>query len=138
MDDVIILEVLQKATTAAVAASTLGADFPVKYLGRTFTPPNDQKWLEVVFIPNNIEGGYWGTEKDYRGIYRLILHWPNDDAGFYTPMRALSSICSYFQKDKLLSGVQIYEGFDSMTPIEAGSETLYPASARYTNYRPGA
>ena len=134
MHDQVILETLQKATTEAVAAS-IAPKLPIKYIGRTFEVPGDQKWLEVVFIPNNRTGAYWNDEKDYRGLFRLILHWKNDDAGAYEPMRVLASVCSWFSKDRLLSGVQISDNPDASGVIENGSENLFPATIRYQSFR---
>jgi len=134
MFDQAILETLQKETTKAVAASTM-PKLPVKYLGRSFVVPDDQKWLEIVFIPNNRTGAYWNDEKDYRGLYRLILHWKNDDAGVYPPMAVLNSICSHFSKGTLLSGVQISDNPDASGVIENGSENLFPATIRYQSFR---
>jgi hypothetical protein len=135
MYDQQILEQLQKATTAAVEASTM-PDLPVKYIGRTFKVPADQKYLEIVFIPNNRTGDFWGNEKNYRGLYRLILHWKNDDAGAYPPMIVLSSICAYFDKERLIGNVQITDLPDGIGAIEEGVEMLYPASIRYACHRP--
>ena len=134
MIDQEILELLQKATTAAVEASIMPA-LPVKYVGRSFVVPNDQKWLEIVFIPNNRPNGYWSDEKDYQGLYRLILHWPNDDQGAYRPMRCLSSICVGFSKGKRLQNVTISDNPDATGVLEQGSENLYPASIRYQCFK---
>lgn len=134
MHDQTILQILQTATIAAVAAS-ITPTLPVKFIGRTFIVPDDQKWLEIVFIPNNREGAYWGDEKDYRGLYRLILHWKNDDQGAYGPMRALASICSAFSKGSRLQNVTISDNPDLTGVLEQGSENLYPATIRYQCFR---
>lgn len=135
-----ILEALQKATIEAVAASNT-PNIPVKYIGRTtvgnkFAIPDDGKWLEIVFIPNNASGVYWGDEKPYQGLYRLILHWPNNDEGAYEPMRVLGSICSFFSKEKRLQNVTISDTPNLGGVLEQGSELLVPASLRYQCYRP--
>lgn len=135
MYDQQILEALQKATTAAVEASTT-PDMPVKYIGRTFTPPDDQKYVEVVFIPNNRNNDHWGNEKNYQGLFRLVLHWPADEQGAYPPMRALASICAPFSKDMRLQNVVISANPDFGGPLEQGAELLYPASMRYQCFRP--
>lgn len=134
LDDDLVLEALQKGVIAAVAASDT-PDLPVKYLGRNWVPPNDQKWLELVFIPNNRSGDFWGDEKNYRGLFRMILHWPNDDDGAYVPIRALKSIAGYFTKGLTLQNVTIYETPDLSGVLEAGAENLYPASLRYQCFR---
>lgn len=137
IDDGGILRILQEAARAAVAASTIPT-LPIKYLGRTFKPTDqapDGKYLELVFLPNNRNSDFWGDEKNFRGTFRLILHWPNDDKGAYAPLAALKSIAGYFSKGTLLQNVQIYETPDLTGPLEGASETLYPASIRYTSYR---
>ena len=138
----LILEALQTAVTAAVAASTSPA-LPVKYLlvgsarGAAFTPPSDQKWLELVWLPNNRRGDFLGSDKNHRGILRLVLHWPNDGGGVYEPSELLSSISSYFYNGRLLSGVQIYGTPDPTGIIEQDSEVLLPVSVLYQSYRKG-
>lgn len=133
-----ILQALQTATITAVEASTMN-ELPIKMLGRSFSPPNDQKYLEVVHIPNNIGGQYWGNEKTYRGLFRLILHWPNNDAGVYDPMNVLASIASHFGKDTILRNgsvsVKILENPNLTGVIESGQETIFPLSMRYQCFR---
>ena len=133
VDDGAILATLQDAVAAAVAASTLPT-LPVKYVGRSWAPPNDQKWLELIFIPNN-RGDYWGDEQNYRGMFRMVLHWPNDDAGAYSPFAVVKSIAGYFSKDRVLQNVQIYDTPKSGGVLEEGAETLYPISLRYQSFR---
>jgi hypothetical protein len=133
LDDDVILATLQDAVAAAMAASTTPT-LPVKYIGRSWVVPDDQKWLELVFIPNNTSD-FWGNEKNYRGMFRMVLHWPNDDEGAYPPMAVLKSIASYFTKDRHLQSVQIYETPNLGGVLEDGPETLYPASLRYQSFR---
>ena len=135
MNDQAILQILQTATIAAVAASTM-PNLPVKYIGRTFTVPDDQKWLEVVFIPNNRNGDHWGGEKNYQGLFRLVLHWRNEDAGAYGPMQILASICAPFSKETPLQNVRISDNPDFGGVLENGSELLLPAGMRYQCFRP--
>lgn len=133
LDDDIVLAALQDGVAAAITASTTPS-LPVKYIGRSWAVPDNQKWLELVFLPNN-SGDHWNDETNYRGTFRMILHWPNDDAGAYPPMAVLKSIASYFTKDRLLQNVQIYETPKLGGVLEAGAETLYPASLRYQSFR---
>jgi hypothetical protein len=130
-----ILQTLQEATTAAVLASTTET-LPVAFEAVNFTVPNDQKYLEVVWIPNNNGGDFWGDEKNYRGLFRLVLHWPKDGAGAYAPMDALASILSYFDKGKNLQNVQIYEKPDTGSTVTLENEILYPATIKYQCFRP--
>lgn len=135
MKEAEILTALQQGVTAAVAASISPA-LPVSYIGVNFTNPEDGKWLEIVWIPNNRMNDFWGDEKNYQGLLRLVLHWPNTGGGAYPPLQLLASISSYFYKGRNLTGVQIYETPDlSGSPIADGDEMLYPASLRYQSFR---
>ena len=131
-----ILRALQAGVTAAVAASTVPT-LPVSYVGVGFTVPDDQKWLEIVWLPNNVQGDLWGNEKTYRGILRIILHWPNNGAGPYGPLGLIGSISDYFYKGRMLADVQIYEKPDLINLLQDGDDTLYPVSLRYISYRKG-
>lgn len=134
MKERLIVEALQKATIAAVAAS-INPALPLKILGRPFNIPNDGKYLEMVYIPNNITNEFWGNEKTYRGLFRLILHWGVTDEGIYPPLDLLASICSHFVKGSSFTNgtvsVKIYEQPDLTGPVEGSPETLYPVSIRY-------
>lgn len=134
MDDVTILRTLQQAVTAAVAASTLPA-LPVSYVDVNFAVPANQKWLEIVWIPNNRQGDYWGDEKNYQGMMRLVLHWPKNGGGAYSPLDLLSSIAAYFNNGRLLSAVQIYASADFQGIIMGDDDALYPISMRYQSFR---
>jgi hypothetical protein len=133
IDDTHVLRTLNDMLKAAIAAST-DTDVEVKYPGRTQTPPDSQKYIEVVFIPNNINA-YRGSEKIFQGVYRIILHWPNDDAGAYGPMDYLAALCGYFTNGKTVAGVQIVGDPNLMQGLEKPTETLYPASLRYSSFR---
>lgn len=134
MSEQAILRALQGGVTAAVTASTRPA-LPVSYVGVGFMVPNDQKWLEVIWLPNNIMGDLWGNEKNHRGILRLLLHWPNDGSGAYAPLALIESIGGYFQKGLLIGGVQCYERADITGVVQDGDDVIYPMSIRYQSYR---
>lgn len=133
-----ILEALQKATTAAVAASTMPA-LPVKYRGRIFNPPDDGRWLEIVYIPNNINGEFWGSGKTYRGLYRLLLHWGLDDEGAYEPLDVIASISAHFPIGATFQSggvqVKVYQEPDLTGVIEAPPEQLFPVTIRYETFQ---
>ena len=133
-----ILEALQKATTAAVAASTL-PELPVKYKGRVFTIPSDDRWLEIVYIPNNINGEFWSSGKTYRGLYRLLLHWNIDDTGVYDPLRVIASIAGYFPIGAIFQSggvrVKVYQEPDLTGVIEAPPDQLFPVTIRYETFQ---
>lgn len=135
MEESAILRTLQAAVRDAVAQS-IQPTLPISYVEVKFTKPNDGKWLEIIYIPNNIVGGYWDNGKDYRGLLRLVLHWPTND-GPYRPLDLLGSIGSYFTNGLLLSGVQIYGIADLTGIVQEEGETLYPVSIRYQSYRKG-
>ena len=129
-----ILSALQKGVTAAVAQSN-APTLPVKYLLKTFTIPQDQKWLELVWLPNNIRGSFLGNEQNHRGILRLILHWPNNGSDVYGPTNLLASITRYFTNGLVLSGTQVV-GFPQPSGIiEDGDDTLFPVSIHYHSYQ---
>jgi hypothetical protein len=124
-----IVRSLQKAIMAAVAASIVPS-LPVKYIGRSFASPNDNKWLELVFIPNNGPDMFWQGQQ-YSGMFRMILHWPNDDLGAYSPLDTIASIAGYFYKGMSLPSVTISSNPTLTSVLEQGSENLWPASLRY-------
>ena len=134
MKDVEIFDALSTAVAAAVAASIV-PNLPVKYPSLTFTPPNDQKYLEAVFIPNNRENDFWATGKNYQGMFRLVLHWPADGTGAMPPMQTLASICARFYHGQMIGPVQITTEPNLTGVLEEGTEILYPASIRYTSFR---
>ena len=132
-----ILEALQKAVTAARAATTLPAA-SVKYVGRNFTKPADgSTWLEVVHIPNNVTGECWGDEKTHRGILRLILHCPMTDEGAYTSITLMETIAAHFAKGQVFSDlavtvrVRITDNPNLLGVLEEPPEMLIPVSIRY-------
>lgn len=133
--DPVIVDELQTALASAVAASSTPT-LPVSYIGRTFTPPNDQKYVEFVWIANNPPDDYWGDEQNYMGMFRLVLHWPNNDEGAITPLGVLASICSYFSKSLALPSVRISDKPKVASALQNGTEILYPASVRYSCFRP--
>lgn len=144
LDDDIVIKVLQTSVLDAVAASAK-PNLPVKMLGRTFDATAAEQYLEVVVIPNNRTGDFWGKAQNYQGLLRLILHWQNDDSGVYEPIRIVKSIASYFDKDKLLystSGdlhpLQIYENPSLTGLLEEKDKMLYPVSIRYRSFRPAS
>lgn len=132
-----ILSALQKGVTAAVAQSD-APTLPVRYLLKTFIVPNNQKWLELVWLPNNSRGSFLGDEQNHRGILRIILHWPNDGGDVYAPTNLLASITRYFANGLVLSGVQIVGKPQPTGVVEDGDDTLFPVSIYYQSYRKGA
>lgn len=140
MTEKAILEALQKAVTAAVAASTKPT-LSVKYVGRNFTKPNSDGWLEVIYIPNNIMDEFWAEGKTYQGILRLVLHWFMDDKGAYEPMQLIESIGSYFYKGLRLADpgntilLKINDHPNLLNVLEEAPELLLPLSVRYQFFK---
>ncbi len=138
MTEKLVTEAFQKSVTTLVA--TFATSIPVKMLGRTFKPPNDQKYLEVVIIPNNNIGRFWGDEKLYQGIFRLILHWPIDDEGVYNPLEIVALIESYYKKSNTLRiddlTLKIYKNANFTGMIETSKEVLFPVSIEYRSFQP--
>lgn len=132
-----IISAFQEGVTAAVAQSD-APDLPVRYLLLNFTTPNDQKWLDIVWIPNNDTGAFLGDEVNHRGLFRLILHWPNTGTGIYEPVELLASITRYFTSGLLLQEVQIVgKPTPTGSPIEDGDKILFPVTISYQSYRKG-
>lgn len=132
-----ILKVLQTGVIAAVAASVTPA-LAVKYVGLAFTPPADAApWLEVVYIPNNNENEFWGSGKTYRGLMRLLVHWPVDNEGAYGPMELAQSIAGYFNKGRQFTTtggktVTITDEPNMLGVLESAPDLLVPISVRYS------
>lgn len=139
MSDKLILQAFQTATLLAVKASIEPA-LPVQMLGRVFEPPDDQKYLQLVFIPNNRTGETWGKEKTYQGLVRLVLHWPINDEGVYDPIDLIMSVASYFDKTNTLRNgglsLKLYEDPNFTGMVEPGSELLFPVSMPYRSFVP--
>lgn len=135
MFDFDLLNQFQNKVKLAVAASSTPS-LPIKFVGITFKPPTNQKYLEIVHLPNNPPSDFWGNERNYMGSFRLVLHWPNNSEGAYTPGAALTSIGNYFTKNTTFDNLKIYDNPSYTGVIENGSEMLYPCTIRYTCFRP--
>jgi hypothetical protein len=138
VDEHHITNALQAGVTAALAAAGVPT-LPTKYIGISFTTPADGKWLEVIQLPNNLPSAYWGEEGLYRGILRLILHWPADESGAVPPLTMLGNIAAFFSKDKMLAAgsvvVKVTEKPNLTGLIEASGETIFPVSIRYQCFK---
>lgn len=130
MKNVEVIQSLQNAVIAAVAASTAPA-LPIAFIDTIFERPNDNKYIEIIHITNNNDTVVWGDQMRYAGILRLILHWPKSDSGVYPPTRLLESIMSHFIKERRVGDVQITTSPNFAGSIANDSEILYPASVRY-------
>ncbi len=134
MIDKEILEALNNALKLAVAASNTPT-LPIAFEDVNFIIPNDQKYIEAVFVPNNPDGGYWGDERDYMGMFRIILHWPKSGGGAYTPMAVLASVVAYFTKSAPLAPLRVTSTPNFMGKVATLTDILYPASLRYQRFQ---
>lgn len=134
-----VIQALQKAVIRAVDLSDY-PNMPVKYIGVNFNPLPEQNWLEVVHIPNNIENEFWGDEKTYRGVMRLILHGPQNGEGIYGSMGMLTSVLNNLAKGSKHSDtagnvlVKIEDHPNITGAIEESPELLIPATIRYSYF----
>lgn len=101
-----VIQSLQASVIAAVAASSKPT-LPVKFINVVndnvpIPPVDNSEWLELIWIANNPSDTTWGDEKVYRGIFRLVLHWPNDGAGSYPAITLMESIKASYHKDVLM------------------------------------
>lgn len=130
LKDSFIIEQFQQAVKAAVAASTMPT-LDIAFIDVIYEKPDNGKYLEIVHFPNNDDTRFWGDENQYRGAFRLILHWPNNSEGPYPPVQLLESVMSYFTKDRWINGISIVSTPNFSGSIATGSENLYPSTVRY-------
>ena len=75
-------------------------DKNVKCVNINFDPPVDKKWWEIIYVPNNVEDEFWADEsKTYKGVFRLILHWPQKSQGIYKPLEEAERVANGFPKN---------------------------------------
>lgn len=136
-----VIQSLQTSVIAAVAGSTKPT-LPVKYLNvtdeRVPVPPDDgSEWLELIWIPNNPPDQTWGDEKVYRGIFRMLLHWPNDGSGSYSATALMESIKSYYRKDMLMGQKLKLLNQPRLSSVgDPSTELLLVVSLEYSSFSP--
>lgn len=129
-----ILSLLQKKVTEVV-----NNVYPVKYIN-TNMKAKDKFW-EIVYIPNNIENEFWDSGKTYRGIMRLVLHWPQDNKGVYKPMEEVERVADGFEKGLELFDdvnsikVSITDNPDCTGVIEDEGKLLIPLTIKYLCFK---
>lgn len=129
-----ILNLLQKKVTEVV-----NNVYPVKYIN-TNMKAKDKFW-EIVYIPNNIEDEFWDSGKTYRGIIRLVLHWPQDNKGIYKPMEEVERVADGFKKglelfdDENKVKVTITDNPDCTNVIEDEGKLLIPLTIKYLCFK---
>lgn len=134
------VEVSKALIKGAIAAITGNADptvaaTPIKAPGRTFAIPNDQKYFEIIPFLNGSFRTFWNSGETFQGFARVLLHWPTDDGGIYTPMALLAKVKAVLAKGTTLANgganLLIYDHPSIASPIENGQETLFPLTVRY-------
>lgn len=129
-----ILNLLQKKVTEVV-----NNVYPVKYIN-TNMKAKDKFW-EIVYIPNNIEDEFWDSGKTYRGIMRLVLHWPQDSKGVYKPMEEVERVANGLEKGLELFDdvnsvkVSITDNPDCTGVIEDEGKLLIPLTIKYLCFK---
>lgn len=138
MSNHLILEALQKRLTEAVAASS-EPDTPVKYMGIAQDRSNLSKWVEAVFIPNNPDGVFWGSEEEFRGIFRIIISKTMDGRAPYDIMKYADELGKFFNKGQKFSfdefAVMVYDKPKLMTISEVAPNISVSISVRYTGIK---
>lgn len=130
-----IIRTLQEAVTAAVDER-----YDIKYLNINFEPPSDKKWWEIRYFPNNIQNEFYGREKTYRGILRLILNTPQDGKGIYSTMEEVELVAEHFKKGTKFETadghiIQIVENPDVTAVIEESPYSIVPLTIRYQCFK---
>lgn len=127
-----IVQAFQQKVIAAVAASIVPT-LPIQFIDVNFDTPEDQKWLELVHIPNNPRDRYWSDEEINRGIFRMILHWPKNGGGTYEPLQLIASISGAFVKGEKVGGLwQVLNKPKAMSKITQDADLLFPVSVEYS------
>lgn len=136
MTDEDVIKALQESIIQVVASSTK-PQFPIKFINVTFNKPDDDKWLELIHIPNNPSDTCWGDEKVYRGIFRFILHWPNNGGGSYDAYRYAEELAKKYVKGQRIGGLlQLQNSARIITVDDQSGELLIPVSLQYSAFSP--
>lgn len=90
-----IIKCLQKR-----AIDVIGSDRNIKCINVNYNPPVDKIWYELIYIPNNYEDEFWtDTAQTYRGIFRILTHYPQKSQGIYKPLEEIERIANGFPKN---------------------------------------
>jgi len=125
-----ILNTLNDQIKLAVTAAGWAVS-QISFTNVPFNTPNDGYYVETVWIPNNPADRYYDERQLQQGIFRVVLHWPDDGSGPYDAMEKLEEIISHFRKDVRYNGIQIYETPKILDPLAGAGDLLYPATIRY-------
>jgi len=131
-----ILEEFNQLVKVAAPLGGISVD-RISFPQSRFTKPNDNKYLEVIFIPNNPPDTNWSNEQLFQGLFRLILHWPKDGSGPYTPMDNIRKIAAHFVKGAYYEKFSIYQEPKINSTLDEEHEVLYPATIFYRSFNKG-
>ncbi len=130
-----ILEALQ--STVVNAIETVNPSMVIKAIGRTVKPATTGIWVELIHIPNNYEGEMWGSDKTYRGLFRVVFHQKMDDTGAYPLLDIVKSVSELLPKGLLCTdsgnnvSVKISDSPNVTGIFEETPELIIPLSLRY-------
>jgi hypothetical protein len=134
MSELTIIKLLQKAVTPLTT-------LPVKYLNTNFKPPENGKWWEVLFIPTDVPDTTLGNEQMFQGIFRLLLHWPQDNKGVYKALEEVDVMREGFKKGSRFDDVatnttvSVRENPDVSSIVEESPNLLIPLTIKYHCYK---
>lgn len=126
-------------TLIDIVANSNIPTMPIKMPLRTFVPPDSGKYIELVQIKNNDDDAYWDASKILQGIFRVILHWPNNDAGAIDPEKFLETmIAMKIPKGSILrsgtTAATIYQNPKAEGMIDQPQDILFPLSFYYRSF----
>jgi len=133
----LVLKALNEGVKIAVSEASLehGLEIPIKFQGRNFNAQEKPLYLETVHIPNNRNNDFWNNTTVFQGLYRLVLHIPNEDKGVYGYSDILDTVAGWFSKDKTLRegsmSVKIYKTPDFQGFSEIGAKLQGIATLSY-------
>ncbi|NUM72735.1 hypothetical protein HUU40_00095 [candidate division KSB1 bacterium] len=124
-----------KRAIIGAAIDAIGSLLPIKVMGRTFSVPNDQKYIEILLFTDDNANETWGNDQMFSGILRLILHWPIDDQGIYGPSEIMDTLTAKFPKGRIITRnlvrLMINDNPRAQDPIENTNDIEYPATIAY-------
>lgn len=109
----------------------------VAYPDVTFTPPNDNKYLEIIHIPNDVDNYAWDNEdaEIYKGLLNINIHWSGNVGNVPVKNIADNIINNYFSKGTILTQgstkVHIYKKPSVSAPIKNGAYRFVTVKISY-------
>lgn len=131
--------VLQEAVKSAVETiqPVQLERFPIAYLRTNFEPPKTRKYWEIIHIVNNPPDQYHDDGPQiYRGIFRVILHWPKSGDGDKEPTEWIGMLAQELRKENQLFGDSIAVTITTKpkldTPLVNDDDLIYPLTMTYS------